>query len=118
MTHEFTQYSDPERIEKAIAMLSSFTEPARPFTRLIFSPEFGMAREWLKEQFEAANLECHIDAGGNLVGSRKAVVTGQVTKKVIIGSHSDTVAAGGRIRRYSWSHCRAGDYPLSQPNGH
>ena len=56
-------------------MLSSFTEPARPFTRLIFSPEFSMAREWLKEQFEAANLECHIDAGGNLVGSRKALVT-------------------------------------------
>ena len=97
MTHEFTQYSDPERIEKAIATLSSFTEPDRPFTRLVFSPEFGTARGWLKEQFEAANLECHIDAGGNLVGIRKAAGTGKATKKVIIGSHSDTVAAGGRF---------------------
>ena len=97
MTPTFTHYSNAERIETAIATLSSFTEPDRPFTRLVFSPEFSKAREWLRAQFEAAGLDCQIDSGGNLVGVRKTTRENPEGKKVILGSHSDTVAAGGRF---------------------
>jgi len=97
MTEHFHHYSDPGRIQSAIDELASMTEPDRPFTRLVFSPEYKQARAWLWSRFEAAGLECHIDAGGNLIGTRKAVGEAATSRKIIIGSHIDTVSAGGRF---------------------
>ena len=97
MTKHFDFYSDPDRIAQAIAALAELTEPDRPFTRLVFSPEFSRARQWLQERFEAAGLECQIDAGGNLIGTRKAPAASENPGKIIIGSHVDTVPAGGRF---------------------
>jgi len=97
MTKPFDQYSDPSRIGAAIDELASMTEPDRPFTRLVFSPEYKQARAWLWSRFEAAGLDCHIDAGGNLIGTRKASGEAITSRKIIIGSHIDTVAAGGRF---------------------
>ena len=60
------------RIAAAIDKLASFTEADRPYTRLVFSPEFDAARNWLADAFAAAGLVCHIDSGGNLIGTRTA----------------------------------------------
>ena len=97
MSNGFNHYSDPDRIETAIRELASMTEPDRPFTRLVFSPEYSAARSWLGSRFDEAGLDCEIDSGGNLIGTRKAGTTIARPQKVIIGSHIDTVAAGGRF---------------------
>ena len=96
MDKPFDYYSDLARIEASVDALGAMTEPDRPFTRLVFSPEYREARKWLQSQFEEAGLDCQIDAGGNLVGTRKAGETAANLQKVIIGSHIDTVAAGGK----------------------
>ena len=95
------------RIAAAIDKLASFTEADRPYTRLVFSPEFDAARNWLADAFAAAGLVCHIDSGGNLIGTRtvnleranlKMSNEGRADRaKVLIGSHIDTVPAGGRF---------------------
>ena len=97
MTKHFHHYSDSSRIESAIDDLASMTEPGRPFTRLVFSSEYKQARTWLWSRFEAASLKCHIDDGGNLIGTRKAVNDAAASQTIIIGSHIDTVSAGGRF---------------------
>jgi len=97
MTHQFHTYSDPDRIENIVDSLAKLTESNRPFTRLVFSPEFTQARQWLQSKFEEAGLQCRIDTGGNLIGTRKATATSVSPGKVIIGSHIDTVPAGGRF---------------------
>ena len=97
MAEQFYHYSDPDRITGAVDALSAMTEHDRPFTRLVFSDEYKSARAWLQSQFEEIGLECRTDAGGNLIGTRKAVSSGESPRKVIIGSHIDTVAAGGRF---------------------
>ncbi|MAW82842.1 MAG: Zn-dependent hydrolase [Crocinitomicaceae bacterium] len=97
MKKHFSYYSDPRRIEMAVKTLASFTEPDRPFTRLVFSPEFKQARQWLEAEFTKAGLNCYVDQGGNLIGLRQAVEDTSEQKKVIIGSHIDTVSAGGQF---------------------
>ena len=97
MAEQFYQYSDPDRIKGAVDTLAAMTEPDRPFTRLVFSAEYQAARAWLQSHFEEAGLQCQIDAGGNLIGTRKAADEQGTARKVIIGSHIDTVAAGGRF---------------------
>ena len=97
MTNHFHTYSDPDRIQDAVDSLAKLTESNRPFTRLVFSPEFKQARQWLQSKFEEAGLQCRIDTGGNLIGTRKASATSVSPGKVIIGSHIDTVPAGGRF---------------------
>ena len=42
------------RIAAAIDELASFTEVDRPYTRLVFSPEFDAARNWLADAFAVA----------------------------------------------------------------
>jgi N-carbamoyl-L-amino-acid hydrolase len=90
------------RINAAIDKLASFTEADRPYTRLVFSPEFDAARKWLADAFVGAGLVCHIDSGGNLIGTRTAHLkrangSEADRTKVLIGSHIDTVPAGGRF---------------------
>ena len=97
MNEKFYQYSDPDRIKAVVDTLAAVTEPERPFTRLVFSDEYKEARTWLRSQFEGVGLECQIDAGGNLIGTRKAASNTSPPRKMIIGSHIDTVAAGGRF---------------------
>lgn len=82
------------RIEEDISALAAITEPGRPYTRRAFTPMFLKGREWLARRFEAAGLTVHIDAAGNLIGSRKGREPGLGT--IMLGSHSDTVPDGGR----------------------
>ena len=82
-------------IERCVNELAEITEQDSPYTRLVFSQEFDKAREWLRFEFEKLDLTVRTDNAGNLIGSYKS---GELTdKKVMIGSHLDTVKSGGKF---------------------
>lgn len=83
-----------DRIGEEIDALALITEPDRPYTRRAFSPMFLRGRDYLVKRFHEAGLETRIDAGGNLIGTRKGRKPGLGT--IMVGSHSDTVPDGGR----------------------
>ncbi|HEY9013175.1 MAG TPA: Zn-dependent hydrolase [Devosia sp.] len=85
----------PSRIAGDIDGLAAITEPDRPWTRRAFTPTFLKGRDWLAARFEDAGLRTHIDAAGNLIGSRAG--TGAKPGTIMLGSHSDTVPDGGRF---------------------
>lgn len=93
---DYLTYCMPDRIAAMVDQLAVMTEPDRPYTRLVFSAEFDAARRWLGDQFTAAGLVCHIDAGGSLIGTRAGDAPAP-RRKLVIGSHIDTVPAGGRF---------------------
>tara|TARA_B100000131_G_scaffold323056_1_gene379521 strand:+ start:354 stop:1601 length:1248 start_codon:yes stop_codon:yes gene_type:complete len=82
-------------IKKCIYELEELTEKDRPYTRLVFSKEFKEARNWLTNQFKNLDLDIKIDNAGNLIGIYKSF--NKSSKKVLIGSHLDTVPFGGRF---------------------
>ena len=82
-------------IEKCVNELAEISEQDNPYTRLIFSKEFYQAREWLSHEFSKLDLPTKTDCAGNLIGTYKSNQTTE--KKVMIGSHLDTVRAGGRF---------------------
>lgn len=84
-----------DRIAADVDGLAAVTEPDRPWTRRAFTPTFLKGRDWLRERFEAAGLKTHVDAAGNLIGSRAGAGTNRGT--IMLGSHSDTVPDGGRF---------------------
>jgi N-carbamoyl-L-amino-acid hydrolase len=104
--------------------IAEFTDPAHPYTRRAFSPLFMQAREWLAGRFRDAGLEVRVDAAGNLIGLLRAGgnrtehpttsteqggsvntiaragstgVSANGSGTIMIGSHTDTVADGGRF---------------------
>jgi N-carbamoyl-L-amino-acid hydrolase len=83
-----------ERLDSDLSTMASFTDPAQPFTRRPFTPPFREARHWLQQQMMEAGLAVRLDAAGNLVGRRPG---SQDLPPIMIGSHTDTVAAGGRF---------------------
>ncbi len=82
-----------ERLEADLQRLAEFTDPQTPYTRRAFSPQYDEARGWLASRFRDAGLDTHVDAAGNLVG-RIGSAAGPV---LMLGSHIDTVEAGGRF---------------------
>jgi beta-ureidopropionase / N-carbamoyl-L-amino-acid hydrolase len=86
---------NPARIADDISALAAITEPGRPYTRRAFSPMFLKGRDYLAARFAAAGLTTRIDAGGNLIGTRRGTKPGQGV--IMLGSHSDTVPDGGRF---------------------
>jgi N-carbamoyl-L-amino-acid hydrolase len=93
---DYKTFADPHRISARVDQLAAITEMDRPYTRLVFSAEFRRGRDWLFNIFNEAGLVCTIDSGGSLIGTRAG--TGVLPrKKVIVGSHIDTVPAGGRF---------------------
>src|SRR5579884_1398091 len=67
--------------------------PGGGVTRLAFSPKLSEAYDWTVAAMREVGLEAEIDAAGNLLG-RWDVGTG---KALLVGSHLDTVPAGGRF---------------------
>jgi beta-ureidopropionase / N-carbamoyl-L-amino-acid hydrolase len=86
---------DGARLFDALLALGAITEPERPYTRRSFSPLFAEGRTWLTERMREAGLAAQIDAAGNLVGRREGRDSGRGA--ILIGSHSDSVPAGGRF---------------------
>jgi N-carbamoyl-L-amino-acid hydrolase len=86
---------DQKRMWSDLMALAAITDPDRPFTRRSFSPRFLEGRAWLHRRFEDAGLTVRLDSGGNLIGRRDDGDTGAPV--IMLGSHSDTVPAGGRF---------------------
>jgi beta-ureidopropionase / N-carbamoyl-L-amino-acid hydrolase len=86
---------DPERLFGDLMALGGITEPDRPYTRRSFSPLFAEGRAWLVERMREAGLATHVDAAGNLIGRREGRGSGR--RAIVVGSHSDSVPAGGRF---------------------
>ena len=83
----------PERIEADLEQLAKFTDPELPYTRRAFSPLYEAARAWLAVRFRDAGLDTRVDAAGNLIGR----LGGGPGPALMLGSHIDTVEAGGRF---------------------
>lgn len=86
-----------ERLWARVETLSAMTLREVPWTRRAFSPQFQTSRHWLRQQFEAAGMSVHLDAGGNLVGRLPAREGAGDMKPLVTGSHCDTVMMGGRF---------------------
>lgn len=82
------------RLWQRVAQISTITRADLPWTRRAFTPLFSEARQWLCQQMQQAGLTVTTDAAGNLIGQRPGQCCG--LKPIIIGSHCDTVMAGGR----------------------
>lgn len=88
---------DAERLWARVQHLSGLTDPGIPWTRRAFSTQFVAARAWLREEFAAAGMAVHQDAGGNLIGRLAARAGADGNRPIVTGSHCDTVMMGGRF---------------------
>ncbi|AHE54696.1 Zn-dependent hydrolase [Sphingomonas sanxanigenens] len=86
---------DAARLWEDLIALGAITEPGKPYTRRSFSPLFDEGRALLTTWLEAAGATVRVDAGGNLIGRIAGSDPG--LPAIAIGSHSDTVPAGGRF---------------------
>ena len=83
-----------ERLAADLEALAAFTRPERPYTRRAFSDEDRAARAWIAERMTAAGLAVRTDAAANVIGVRPGR---SAAPALAIGSHLDTVEAGGRF---------------------
>ena len=83
----------PDRVQADIDAMARFTDPELPYTRRAFSPHYLDGRAWLAERFRDAGLDVRVDAAANLIGRRG----GPGERVLMMGSHTDTVQAGGRF---------------------
>jgi len=86
---------DGDRLWADVMDLAALTEPDRPYTRRSFSPLFLQGRELVAKRFAEAGLSVRIDAAGNMIGRLEGVDPARGV--IAVGSHSDTVPAGGRF---------------------
>jgi N-carbamoyl-L-amino-acid hydrolase len=86
---------DADRLWADVMALAEITDPARPYTRRSFTALFLEGRAWLAQRFADAGLVTRIDAAGNLIGRIEG--SHPALGVIAIGSHSDTVPAGGRF---------------------
>ncbi|MGO4832831.1 M20/M25/M40 family metallo-hydrolase, partial [Rhizobiaceae sp. 2RAB30] len=86
---------DGARLWADLMALAEITDPEKPYTRRSFSALFVKGRTWLRHRFEQAGLAVRLDAGGNMIGRMEG--SDHSAGTIMIGSHSDTVPAGGRF---------------------
>jgi beta-ureidopropionase / N-carbamoyl-L-amino-acid hydrolase len=84
-----------ERLQQHLDTLATFTDLERPYTRRAFTDRFLEGRKWLKEEFESAGLVTRLDEAANFIGRLEG--QNSTLSPILIGSHSDTVVAGGRF---------------------
>jgi N-carbamoyl-L-amino-acid hydrolase len=86
---------DADRLWADVMALAEMTDRDLPYTRRSFSPLFLKGRAWLAAHFASAGLAVRIDPAGNLIGR----IEGECPSLgvIAVGSHSDTVPAGGRF---------------------
>lgn len=109
---------DGARLWQWLMSLADITEPDRPWTRRAFTAHHAAGREWLAARMRELDLQVRVDAAGNLIGRREGRAVGART--LMIGSHSDTVAGGGRFDGIAGvvaglevaAQLRAGGWPL------
>src|SRR5207244_1642886 len=91
-----TMTPDLERLRADWERLSEFRDPGQAgWTRRPFTAAYRAARAWLAARMQAAGLTTRVDAAGNLIGRRAG--RRQALPPILVGSHLDTVAGGGRF---------------------
>lgn len=80
-------------VKQHIDNLSIITEPNRPFTRKVFTSLYDDGRSYIKKHFLNLGLDIMYDDFANIL----AIKQGKSKECIFIGSHSDTVADGGRF---------------------
>lgn len=89
-----------DRLRVNLEGLSAFGRPAGGgfqdgVSRTAYSDADVAGRAYVMEQMRAAGLAPRIDTAGNIIGQRAGTVAG--LKPIIIGSHIDSVRAGGNF---------------------
>ena len=85
---------DSSLIEERVRELSRFGHTGQTgVTRTVYSPEWIAAQDQLDQWMQAAGLETHRDAVGNLWGKAAGSEGGP---SIVTGSHVDSQAPGGR----------------------
>lgn len=85
---------DLGRLQDDLAKLAEFRDPDSPgWTRRVFSEPYIRSREWVAERMRDAGLKVAVDAAGNVIGT----LAGSSGQALVTGSHTDTVAGGGRF---------------------
>ncbi|WP_172371663.1 Zn-dependent hydrolase [Sporosarcina jiandibaonis] len=89
-------YLNDQGIKKDIETLSKMIdEKVDGYTRRPFTKWYEQSRKWLANEMEKCGLEVQIDASSNLIG--KIEGKNKDLPPLMIGSHTDTVAGGGRF---------------------
>lgn len=100
---------DVAYIQRLINQLADMHEPETRYTRRSFTDVYRKAREWLKEEMRELGLSVRMDAAANIIGvygdrkqselhSENSGAQNLDSRGVwAIGSHTDTVANGGRF---------------------
>lgn len=84
-----------ERLNSRLTALAEFGKTPEGGThRLAYTDADLQAREYVIKLMREAKLEVSIDAAGNIIG-RRAGSSGAALKPLMIGSHIDSVPAGG-----------------------
>jgi beta-ureidopropionase / N-carbamoyl-L-amino-acid hydrolase len=87
---------DEERFASDLAELGAIGwEGERGLHRAAFSGAHGRAREWFLGRARAAGLETHVDGAGN--HSARLGAADPHARALLLGSHLDSVPAGGRF---------------------
>ncbi len=87
---------DEERLFSQLMELAEVREPEQPgWTRRTFSEPYRRSRQLVRELMEEAGLGVQVDVAGNLLGRLPGAQAG--LPQIAIGSHTDTVAGGGRF---------------------
>lgn len=79
------------RIEAHLRQLARFSDGETGVTRLPFSPAARKAVAYLTKKMQDAGLKVHVDATGAVHGLRP----GKNFRRIILGSHYDSVPQGG-----------------------
>jgi len=88
--------ADVARLTADWEALAAFRDQAQPgWTRRVFSEPYARSRAWLRARMADAGLRVRSDGAGNLIGELDGSDPG--LPALVTGSHSDTVASGGRF---------------------
>ena len=85
-----------ERIQRDLEVINAFNAtPGKGITRFTFSKEHQLAFSYVVEELQRIGVECFFTRGGNLLG--RLAGSEPSGPSVMMGSHLDTVAQGGRF---------------------
>jgi allantoate deiminase len=87
--------SAAERVVERCGLLATFTDQPGEVTRVFCSPAMKMAHETISGWMQAADMNCELDAVGNLIGKFGSHENERPI--FVIGSHLDTVINAGRF---------------------
>ncbi|RQW09767.1 M20 family metallo-hydrolase [Paenibacillus rhizophilus] len=93
MSASFIQSPAAEMME-LLDELSAFSAPGDGVTRLLYTPEWKQAQQFLLNRVAESGLTAYSDSVGNVYG--RLTGTGPDEKVVLTGSHIDTVVRGGK----------------------